>query len=174
MINFIYIIAALVADLFLLSFTSGLKEEVYVVSLAISLIVFLIWGGCILNCIKDIINFQLKDYHDIERLKQKKESFQAEMEAYKKEMKAELLQKYKEFEKALMKDIKDSKIIATILEQSGYASVLKNYDKTISKYLNSIHECDRSLENKAKDMRVRQSDPIYTYSKFIPKEIRYR
>jgi len=177
MFHFIYLAVSMILVTVLLTFVHSLTNiprPIFPIMLGISLLIFTIWIGCILSEIRDTIKFQLSDFHSIDKYKKDKESYQKEMEAYKTEMKAELLQKYKEFEENIMESIKDSKIIATVLKQSGYASVLKNYDYNIDKYLRQIHDCDRKIEGKIRDMKVRQANPFYTYCGFIPKDIIYK
>jgi hypothetical protein len=149
------------------------NPDIFYIMMGIATVALLVWGGVLIDMIKENLERHLNDFNSIENLKSKKQSYQSQMDAYKDEMKEELLEKYKKFEEMLMKSITDSKIIATILEKSGYASVLGDYNIKISGYLESIHMCDREIQDKIKDMKVRQNNPIYGFSKFIPRSILY-
>lgn len=175
MINLIYLAGGGTVAYFLLNWISTLdiKPGIFPVMCVILFVVFAIWMACILADIKDFLRQQLSDFHSIKEFEREKTSYEMEMKSYQKEMKDELLTEYKNFEEKIMAEIKDSKIIATILEKNGYASVLKSYDNTIQNYLRTIHNTDRSIQTSIRQMKVRQGDSIYNYSLFIPKSIRY-
>lgn len=176
MINFLYYgIGGVVASVILTFGYSNTqdKPEIFFVMLAIAFIIFAIWTGVLLNSISEIIKAQLEDFYSIDTLKKEKASYTSQLLEYKTEMKNELLENYKKFEETIMSHIKDSKLIATILEKNGYSEVLKRYDSSISDFLTKIHNCDRKTDKAIANMQVRQNDPIYNYSNFIPKSIRY-
>lgn len=174
MINFIYLAAGFIVGGFILFLSSNATNpEVFYIMSGLGFVVFAIWIGCIIAELQTVIKSQLEDFHSLESLKSQKASYQSEMDAYNKEMKNELLQRYREFEQELMVSIKDSKLIATMLEKSGYATVLSEYNSQIKKYLNSIHQCDRSIQDKIASMRVRQNNTFYGYSKLLPKNTIY-
>jgi len=174
MINFAYLTVGFIVGGFILNLAADASNpEVFYIMSGFGFVVFAIWIGCIIAEIQTVIKDQLKDFHSLESFKSQKLSYQSEMDAYNKEMKNELLQRYREFEQELMVSIKDSKLIATILEQSGYAKLLSQYDTQIQRYLNNIHSCDRIIQGKIADMRVRQDNTFYGYSKFLPKNTIY-
>lgn len=154
------------------SFTN--KPEIFVIMTGIAFIIFTVWIGMIINEIQQTIKAQLLNFYSLEALKNEKISYKEQMEAYKDEMKPELLDNYKKFEETLMSHIKDSKIIATLLEKSGYSELLKRYDSSISGYLSRMHECDRAVDIAIKSMMVRQNDHIYSFSAFLPKKALYK
>ena len=96
----------------------------FIVLCTVASIIFLIWGGAILCGISEMTRKQLKDKYNLPVYKKRKESYKAEMTAYKNEMQKELLEKYRQFEETLMGGVKDSKLIAAVLKQSGYSTVL--------------------------------------------------
>ena len=175
MINFAYLFIGFIVAGFIINFGAGAPNpDVVYLLVGIGFIVFTIWIGIILSNIKHIIEYQLSDFHSLNVIRKEKISYQAQMDAYNKEMKESLVTKYREFEEKIMDSIKDSKIIATILKESGYAKVLTEYNCQIKGYLDKIHGCDRTIEQKMRDMKVRQDDSFYGYGKFIPKNIIYK
>jgi len=96
------------------------------------------------------------------------------MEAYKAEMHTELTEKYRDFEKTLMEHVKDSKLLAAVLEQSGYASLLRAYDNKIRDYLQNISSCDRQIAGNVANMLVRQDNFITGYGMMIPTRLLYK
>ena len=174
MIQFIYLTIGFVVAGFIVNFSSNSPNpDVLYVVVGIGFIVFAIWTGFIIADIKETIRCHLIDFHSLDTIKKEKTSYQAEMDAYVKEMKEDLVNKYREFEETIMDSIKDSKIIATILKDSGYAKVLTDYNSKIKSFLNNIHSCDRNLNEKIRDMKVRQDDTFYGYGKIIPKNAIY-
>jgi len=149
------------------------KPEVFSIMTGIAFVIFTVWFGVIINEIQQAIKAQLLNFYSLETLKKEKISYEEQMEAYKREMKPELLEKYKKFEETLMSHIKDSKIIAMLLEKSGYSDLLKRYDSAISVYLSKMYGCDRQTDQAIRDMKIQQSDPIYGYSTFLPKRALY-
>ncbi len=119
------------------------------------LLVLLIWTGTILACINETIQNQTRDLHSLKQLKADKASYKAQKDEYIADVGPELLEKYKEFEKALMVSVKDSKIVATIFQQSGYAELLREYNKTVTESIRYANDCDRKYEGKIVDMFVR-------------------
>ena len=175
MLNIIYfIIGSCVTGTLLFVAEDSLQWEAFLTLCFIWVIVFVLWAAALSVSIKNIIDAQLKDKHSISKLKRNKQSFIEEMTAYKDEMQEEVLENYRKFESDLMSSIKDSKLIAAALKQSGYSDILKEYDAKIKNYVCCIHNCDRNTEEAIQNMKIRQENPIYGYSFFIPKSIFYR
>ena len=174
MINIICFLASLGLACSVLNFVYDLmfKDGFWVV-IVILAVAFSIWAIAITCFIRETIKDQLTDLYNIPKHEKQKKSYIAEMEAYKKEMQKELLGKYRQFEETLMGSVKDSKLIAAVLKQSGYATVLDSYNGKIKQYLVNIHSCDRSIEDCVSKMMVRQNNPISGYSFFIPKGLTY-
>lgn len=175
-----FIIIALIGAVLLILGIQSISQNVNADAIApiigISLIygiIFLIWSAIIAKDITETINDQITDFHSLEAANTDKKSYQEEMEAYKKEMKVELLTHYREFETTLMENIKDSKIIATILEKSGYANILKIYNSQIKSFLYDINNCERRQARLIVCMITRQSDRIGGYGRFIPLKYYY-
>lgn len=167
---FIGLVIAVIMESVLLS-ASSIHIEGKVVFTIILFAIFVIWGAILINLIKDFIDAQLQNLHSIQQYKARKESYEAELIAYKAEMQQELLERYREFEKTLMENVKDSKIIAAVLQQSGYSEVLTSYNKMIKNLLEYINGCDRSIADSMADMRVRQDSVLSGYASFIPKRL---
>ena len=148
-------------------------SDVAIVVSVILLAIVSIWGGVLLNIIKEHIKDQLNDLHSLDRLKAEKGSYEAELEAYKTEMQKELLERYREFETTLMTHVKDSKLVAALLQQSGYAEVLNAYNKAIKDMLSHINACDRKAAQSIANMKTRQDDFLAGYGRFIPRRLLY-
>jgi uncharacterized protein YktA (UPF0223 family) len=101
----------------------------------------------------------------------KKMSYQDQMTNYKKEMQSELLDKYREFEETMMASIKDSKLLAAVLKDSGYSDILTSYNNSIKMFLSEIHGSDRKLNELKAKMLTKQSDK-FGYGTFLPRNFK--
>lgn len=176
MIQLVYLLIGFVVGVFglMVSWAWVPDKSMFLGLVVVEFVVFAIWIIVIISDIRYEIKSQLDDFHSLDSIKKEKESYEAEMDHYNKEMKAELLTEYREFEESIMSSIKDSKIIATILEKSGYSSVLTSYNNRIKEYLTLIHNSDRKIQNTIKEMKIRQEDSIYSYGMIIPENLKYR
>lgn len=169
MINIIFYFISLIS-------TTSILTHFYLVipldgRVAISVLfcaIFILWGVVTISNIAEIRKEHWTNYHSIKKLLADKESYKREMVEYIKEMRPELLDKYKEFEECLMQSIRDSKIIATMLEKSSYAEVLKSYDHKIANFLESINNTDRNIQEIVLEMKVQKEDKLFGYALFIP------
>jgi len=170
---------------------AGLFPLFYIVSV----VVILGWVAIFVNKVKEQAEDQIKDLQKLELAGKYKDSACADMERdmesiatalnnYKDELKPILVDKYETFEKALMESVRNSKIIATILEKSGYAEILNKYDKNVAGYINEIKtralkasqyekECLDQMLDAHRDLIKRKSYGIFGYHWFFPKRIRY-
>lgn len=153
-----------------IQFASIPKNEIIASVLVFSVYtaMVLIWGGMLLSDIVNAINDQIRDYYTLDELDMDKESYQNELDQYTKEMKAELLTHYRDFEETMMGHVKDSKIIATIIEKSGYSTILKTYNERIKYYISCINDCDRKKSALITQMYTRQADRISGFGRFLP------
>lgn len=136
-------------------------------------VIAFIWGSVLLYNVVFTIREQIEDFYALGKIEKEKESYKNEMQSYKVEMREHLLDKYKDFEEQMMQKVVDSKIIATLLEKSGYSSVLQTYDRRMTQYLDQINNSDRRIATTIKDMKVRQSNSISGFAFLIPKKFRY-
>lgn len=134
--------------------------------------VILIWLGCVCSDILEVIRCQYKDFYSLEEYRRNKESYNTEMNQYVLATKDELLDNFRNFEEGLMSKVSDSKIIATVLKENGYAKSLGMYESRIKSFLDNIHSCDRRSELTKKDMLVRQADYISGYAFLLPANIK--
>lgn len=130
------------------------------------------WLACVVTDGLSVIKNQYKDFYSLDDYDRQKESYQTEMEQYMAETKSELLNNFRNFEERLMKKVSDSKLIATVLQESGYAKALSIYESRIKSFLHDINQCDRWKEKSKRDMLVRQSDYISGYAFIIPSNIK--
>ena len=93
------------------------------------------------------------------------------MSQYKKEMQSELLDKYRDFEKMMMESIKDSKLLAAVLKDSGYSEILNSYNCSIKNFLENIHGSDRELNRIRLKMLTSQNDK-FGYGTFLPRNFK--
>jgi hypothetical protein len=135
-------------------------------------IIFTVWFGCLISDAVDYVRVQYKDYYSIDEYKMNKESYNTEMEQYKSATQSELLENFRTFEENLMSRVSDSKIIATVLQKSGYSKTLEIYESRVTRFLDSIHACDRRTAVAKKDMLVRQSDYMSGFAFLIPSKIK--
>lgn len=169
---YFYLLAVCVFPIisFLAIFPKGNNETV-IGTIVIYVISSVIWGlvllGCIINEVKEVI----EKYNKIRSLRKQKTSFETEMEIYKGEMQTELLDKYREFETALSTNIKDSKLLAAILQESGYHKILSDYNSTIKNYLSSIHQKDRKIEENKSEIKT-VLDNFLGVRAFLPKKFK--
>ena len=138
----------------------------------IYVIAFAIWGGVLIDTVLSTIKKQIENFFSLDKIKLKKDSYEKELEEYKEEMKEVLIERYKEFEEAMMQKVTDSKLLATLLQQSGYSGIIKTYNSKIERSLEKINLCDRERLNIIQAMEERQND-IYGYGLFIPKKYHY-
>jgi hypothetical protein len=134
--------------------------------------ILFVWLGCLITDMVSGVNEQYKDFYSIEEYDKRKESYNTEMDKYVMATKDELLENFRNFEEGLMTKISDSKLIATVLKENGYAEALQTYESRIKSYLNSIHECDRHRERTRRNMLVRQTDYISGWAFLLPASIK--
>jgi hypothetical protein len=134
--------------------------------------ILFVWLGCLITDMVSEVNKQYKDFYSIEEYERQKESYNIEMDQYVLATKDELLQNFRDFEEGLMTKVSDSKLIATVLKENGYAKSLGTYETRIKSYLHDIHTCDRQRERTRRDMLVRQTDYISGYAFLIPASIK--
>jgi len=139
----------------------------------VSVVIFASWGGSLIGIIKDQIKDQLNDMHSIRLFKKEKEHHENALAKYKEEFQEKLSEDYMKFEKALMDSVKDSKLIATVLQESKYANVLDRYHTTVKNTIIEIRKCDTAIENCIKNMLRRQENTLFGYGRFIPQNMRY-
>jgi hypothetical protein len=132
----------------------------------------MIWLACVVSDVLSVIKNQYKDFYSLDDYDRQKESYNTEMEQYIAATKNELLNNFRNFEESLMNKVSDSKLIATVLQENGYAKALSIYESRIKGYLHDIHQCDRWKEKSKKDMLIRQSDYISGYAFIIPSNIK--
>jgi len=140
-------------------------------SVIVSLLIFVVWGSILISLIKDEVRNQRKDYFSIDEYKADRASYKAQLDEYKTEMRAELVEKYREFEEALMTKVQDSKLLATVLKDVGYHQMLSTYDNTVRGLLNHMHKCDRSISSAVRSMLARQDDSMWGFKIFIPNNL---
>lgn len=129
------------------------------------------WGGGLLCSIKTEVHKHIGAFNEIKQQDLRKASYMTEMKDYKEEMKTELLEKYRQFEQTLMESVKDSNLLAAMLKESGYDSVLKSYDSHIKSYLMNANSCDRKAQDLRTELLTRQAD-FFTWGCFVPKHFR--
>jgi hypothetical protein len=134
--------------------------------------ILFVWLGCLIADMVCGVNKQYKDFYSIEEYERQKKSYNIEMDQYVLATKDELLQNFRDFEEGLMAKVSDSKIIATVLQENGYANALSIYESRIKNFLHYIHTCDRQRERTKRDMLVRQTDYISGYAFLIPASIK--
>lgn len=159
-------------------------------------VVLIIWACVIVCSITGEIKDQAEDFHKYKNQEAKRDALikehtkdkKANEEAltrYKGETKEALLDSYRQFEENLMEKVRDSKLIAMIIEKSGYADVLDRYHSHIIRLTGNIKECDNSINfankdcevsrlNYAKKMLVRQSNGIFGLHYFFPRHLIFR
>lgn len=140
----------------------------------VSIVGACIWGNVIIGKIRKIIKEQLLDFHSIKESNANKTIHQAQLELFQTEFKVVMLDKYKEFEETIMGHIKDSKLIATIFKESGYAKILDIYKHAIEVRLDKIARCDLSIVYDIKQMKTRQDNRFWGYGAFIPARLIYK
>lgn len=176
MLYIIYYCIGLVVAASILFGVSGAEQvspDVFWVGSIVFTIVFVIWGCVMITNIKDYIAVHIDNFYLLDTFAAKKKSYEAEMEAYKADMQEELLNKYREFESALMESVKDSKLLATVLQQSGYASILDSYNDKIKAYLHEINKCDREYADTMRKLLAKRDNNISGYGTFIPKKFKW-
>jgi hypothetical protein len=136
-------------------------------------VIFLIWGGIQTSTIMDSIRVHIEEFFSLDTLSKKKKVSIEEMKVYQTEMKDVLITTYRDFEQTMMQKVADSKIIATLLKESGYASVVKTYEHKIFNYLDSISSCDKRRAEIIQELKSRQSNVVSGYGLFIPKKFHY-
>lgn len=141
------------------------------VILTILLLFNVVWGCILLNMIIDNIKYHIKGFFELKTIANKRQSYQDQMAVYKKEMQSELLDKYREFEKTLMESIKDSKLLAAVLKDSGYSVILTSYNNSIKMFLNEIHGYDRKMDDVRATMLTNQNDK-FGYGPFLSRKFR--
>jgi hypothetical protein len=129
------------------------------------------WGAVLLNLIIGKIRSHIKDFYELKSILVKKMSYQDQMTNYKKEMQSELLDKYREFEETMMRSIKDSKLLAAVLKDSGYSDILTSYNNSIKMFLSEIHGSDRKLNDLKAEMLTAQNDK-FGYGTFLPRNFK--
>ena len=133
-------------------------------------------GTVILLLIVGIINSVIRNHIDgineIDELKKNKETYKSELEALRKGADNELLAKCKEFEESIMGYIKDSNILATVMEDSAYCSIVKQYNNDMLHMVAQEHATDRSINNIHKKLLAGQERNLFTFGWFIPKHLR--
>lgn len=133
----------------------------------------IIWGAALLSSIADDIRQQIKESNKIDEYKTKKITYEKELSKYKEEMQTELLEKYRTFEETIIKSISDSKLLASVMKETNYSSVLKQYDNRIKYYLSEIESCERKIAEIIVSLKTRQ-DNIFSCGIFIPNKYRFK
>lgn len=197
MINFIIIAVALTTDLLILASIHAHFTICNVVIASItSLIIFVIWIGvevCAIGCsVKDqLTDFNKLRHQDkmkdavVENFKEDKITHETALERYKEESKVALVDNYKKFEETLMKNIQDSKLLAAVLQKSGYSKVLGEYHTNIVKLTDKITNCDVAINTAVascdkdklayvRNLLSRQGRGIFGYHFFFPKNLIYK
>jgi hypothetical protein len=194
--HFLLLIMYLFGNIIVLKAVFGTgNHEAFIGLFIFSVAVILGWIATFVTKIKEEMEKQVSDLQTIDTAERRKQYNVAElqkdleatneaMESYKNEMKTVLVDKYEAFEKTLMENVRDSKIIATMLRKSGYSDLLNTYDKRISKFIDiikdksgKISEQERKcLHNKLSahcDLVARREQGIFGYHWFFPKHLRY-
>ena len=169
----------------------GFFSFLFLVSIAIAAF----WIGCVCIKIKELMEDQIKDLQALESAENKKEYNIAELEKdmeatakalndYKEEMKPVLVDKYEAFEKTLMENVRDSKLIATMLRKSGYSDLLNRYDTRIDSFIDTVKKKTEAMADQERaclhtkldahnSLVARRSQGIFGYHYFFPKHLRY-
>jgi len=172
MMYIIYLIIALIVDATILTkLSSFMSGDAVIAVTTVSMLVFAVWGSILISFIRDAVKDQRRDYFSIDEYKADRESYKAQLDEYKTEMRAELVEKYREFEETLMTKVTDSKLLATVLKDVGYHQMLSTYDNTVKNLLNNMHKCDRNISSNIRSMLARQDDSIWGFKTFIPKNL---
>lgn len=172
MLNCIFYTSLLIGLFFLHGPLTTLPIATYATILFIICIILLIWAIVLLNHIVDSVRSHIKSFYELNVIKSRKETYQRQLTDYKAEMQSELLDKYREFEKMIMTSIKDSQLLAAVLKDSGYNSILNTYNSTIKDFLKEIHGCDRDEQTIIAKLQVNKSD-IFGNALFISKKYKY-
>lgn len=172
MLNCILYASLLIGSFFIHGPLATLPVVTYATMLFIICIVLLIWGITLLNHIVDSVRSHIKSFYELDVIRSRKETYQRQLTDYKAEMQSELLDKYREFEKMIMTSIKDSQLLAAVLKDSGYDSILSTYNSAIKDFLGNIHGCDRSEQIIIAKLQVNTSD-IFGNALFIPEKYKY-
>jgi hypothetical protein len=137
-------------------FASILAFDVRMVWLVLSSVVAVLWGLIEINNFINMFNYHYEDISCIKREEEDKKSFALELQDYKDSLEVLLTVDYKEYEKDLMASVKDSKLIAAVLQKGSYADVLQSHAKNIKSLQSSIYYCDRNIARYKSSIRVRK------------------
>jgi hypothetical protein len=130
------------------------------------------WGLGLVFYVSDYVRDQIRDLNKINEKNQEMKSYIKQMHEYKVEMKDHLTKEFPAFEERIIKNISDSKALATIIEKKGYQKILAIYDQRIADYLNKIASCERSIAQIITNLRTHQEDKL-GFGLFIPRQYRY-
>jgi len=160
---------------------------------ATSVVALVIWACILINLICEEVEDQTNDLCTYEKLesirdaeveesRKDKKSYEEALVKYKDEVQKSLVDSYREFEETLMDKVKDSKLIAMMVEKSGYASVLEKHHSHVISLSEKISKCDTNISGTIKNCEVkkaecikrmlsRQNKGIYGYHYFFPKNL---
>jgi len=134
-------------------------------------IAYVMWGTGLVVHISDYVQEQIHGLNKIDEKTSEKKSYSREMEQYKEEMKDYLTKEFPAFEERIIKNISDSKALATIIEKEGFQKIIASYDYRITAFLNKIENCERSIASYITSLRTRQAHKL-GFGIFIPNKYR--
>jgi hypothetical protein len=124
----------------------------------ISATYFIIWICCEIA----IYYKQIYDFETIKNIKNRKKIYENKMNDVLPQLKMYLGKNYAEYEKDIYKSInsKDYAIFLANYPKLQNIKAVQGLIENINKYYNHIYSCDLDVEDKLRDIRVRQQNPF--------------
>jgi hypothetical protein len=167
MIQIIFYVLSFIVGTILLNVVEFGSTNAETATTAIFYIAYVLWGVGLVVYISDYVRDQIQELNKIDEKTADKESYSREMEQYKEEMEVYLTEEFPDFEERIIKNISDSKALATIIEKEGFQKIIATYDYKITHFLNDIGGCDRAIAMYISNLRTRQEDKL-GFGMFIP------